>query len=179
MFNIWKTYRAHLTQGLLLLFLLAMPLCYFIQKSHYIHSDFYTERMDAISEQIGTSLEREVIWEDSKDEAQSSIMYTAYYYPQALSVVCQTTPVTYLQDQDGLGAAYLISDSGTLYPATLLQDTEYNSTLLIFEEVPSEFVRHLQYLDIVPASAVPENGSYEPDSPLAERIRYTLQGDAG
>ena len=48
MFNIWKTYRAHSTQGLLLLFLLAMPLCYFIQKSHYIHSDFYTERMDAI-----------------------------------------------------------------------------------------------------------------------------------
>ena len=91
----------------------------------------------------------------------------------------RSTPVTYLQDQDGLGAAYLISDSGTLYPATLLQDTEYNSTLLIFEEVPSEFVRHLQYLDIVPASAVPENGSYEPDSPVAERIRYTLQGDAG
>lgn len=179
MSNIWKAHRAYLAQGLLLLFLLAMPLCYFIQKSHYIHSDFYTERMNALSEQIGTSLEREVIWEDSKDEAQSSIMYTAYYYPQALSVVCQTTPVIYLQDQEeGLGAAYLISDSGTLYPATILQDTEYNSTLLIFEQVPSEFVRHLRYLDIVPASAVPENGSYEPDGLVPERIRYTLQGDA-
>ena len=178
MLNLWKAHRAHLSQGLLLLFSLAMPLCYFIQKSYFIHSDFYTAHMDAISEQIDAPLEREVIWEDSKDEAQSSIMYTAYYYPQALSVVCQTTPVTYMQSQeDGMGAAYLISDSGTVYPATFLQDTEYNSTLLIFEEVPSEFIRHLQYLDIVPASAVPESGSYNPDSPAAERIRYALQGE--
>lgn len=176
--TILKDHKGHIAQALLMVILIAIPLFYFSQKVHDIRNDYYTERMTAISEKIGGELERQVIWEDSKDENQSSIMYTAYYYPQALSVVCRTTPVIYVRDQNTPpGAAFLVSDSGTIYPATVVEDTEYNATLLIFEDVPSEFVNHLAYLDIVPSQEVPENGVYNPSQVIEDRIRYSLQGE--
>lgn len=176
--SILKAHQAHVAQALLMVILLAMPMFYFAQKYEYIHSDLYTAHMETISDQIGGDLERQVIWQESKDESQSSMMYTAYYYPQALSVVCRTTPVTYVRDQNTPpGAAYLVSDSGTLYPATVVEDTEYNATLLIFENVPSEFVQHLAYLDIVPSQLVAKNGKYDPGTVIESRIRYALQGD--
>lgn len=170
--------QAQMAQVLFLVALMALPVLYFYQKYHYIRSDMYTETMASISEQIGGTLEREVIWEDSKDEAKSSMMYTAFYYPQALSVVCRTTPVTYVRDNNTPpGVAYLISDQGMLYPSKTVEDTEYNTTLLIFEDVPSDFIDRLEYLDIIPEEAVPEDGLYDPHAPVSGRIRYTLQGD--
>lgn len=176
--SVLKEHKAHIAQALLMIILLAIPMFYFAQKYEYIHSDLYTTHMESISKQIGGELEREIIWQDSKDESQSSMMYTAYYYPQALSVVCRTTPVTYVRDQNTPpGVAYLVSDTGTLYPSTIVEDTEYNATLLIFENVPSEFVRHLAYLDIVPSQFVAENGTYDPGTVIESRIRYALQGE--
>lgn len=173
-----KNKQAQFSQILLVLLLMALPLFYFFQKFNYIRSDMYTDTMTAVSEQIGGKLERQVIWEDSKDENKSSMMYTAYYYPQALSVVCRTTPVTYVRDGNTPpGVAYLISDEGMLYPAKTVEDTEYNTTLLVFENVPSDFIGRLRYLDIVPEQSVPEDGLYRPSDPVSGRIRYTLQSD--
>lgn len=176
---ILRDHKGHVAQALLMVLLIMVPLFYFAQKVQDIRSDLYTEHMTQVSEQIGGALERQVIWEDSKDENQSSMMYTAYYYPQALSVVCRTTPVIYVRDQNTPpGAAFLISDSGTIYPATVVEDTEYNATLLIFENVPSEFIEHLAYLDIVPSQLVPDNGEYDPGQVIEDRIRYTLRGES-
>lgn len=170
--------QAQLAQALFLLILLALPLFYFYQKFQYIRSDVYTDQMTVIAEQIGTSLERQTIWEDSKDESKSNMMYTAYYYPQALTVVCRTTPVSYVRDQNTPpGVAYLVSQQGTLYPSKQVSDTEYNATLLIFENVPSDFIDHLEYLDIIPEQAVPEDGLYQPNTAVDGRIRYTLKGE--
>lgn len=172
---ILKDHKAHVAQAVLMVFLLLIPCFYFAQKVHNLHSDLYTAHMTAVSEQIGRELEREVIWEDSKDESRNSMMYTAYYYPQALSVVCRTTPVTYVRDQNTPpGVAYLVSDTGELYPATVVEDTEYNATLLVFEDVPSAFIDRLAYLDIVPSQKVPEGAVYDPGAAVEERIRYTL-----
>lgn len=175
---IWKDHKGHIAQALLMVVLISIPLFYFSQKVHHIRSDYYTEHMTAISQKIGGELERQVIWEDSKDQNQSSIMYTAYYYPQALSVVCRTTPVIYVRDQNTPpGAAFLVSESGTIYPSKVVEDTEYNATLLIFENVPSAFISDLAYLDIVPSQEVPENGAYDPSQIIEDRIRYSLQGE--
>lgn len=93
-------------------------------------------------------------------------------------MVCRIIPVTYVIDQNTpTGVAYLVSNTGTLYPSTIVEDTEYNATLLIFENVLSEFVRHLAYLDIVLSQFVAENGKYDPSKAIESRSRYALQGE--
>ena len=101
------------------------------------------------------------------------MIYTAYYYPQALSLVCHTTPI---QNQSTPPTvAYLVSDQGTLYPAEIAWDGEYNTTLLVFEEIPKEAIDNLAYLDVIPEEeGTAVRAEYDPNIQTPKRVRYRL-----
>lgn len=168
-----KDKRPQIAQILLTLLLLSMPMLYFVQKYDYIHEDMYTMQMSKVSKQIGEKLERELLWQNSKDEKNDSMIYTAYYYPQALSLVCHTTPMRN-QNTPPI-VAYLVSDQGTLYPAEIAWDGKYNTTLLIFEDIPADAIDSLSYLDVLPEEAsTAASAMYTPNTQTSKRVRYPL-----
>lgn len=169
-----KDKRPYIAQVLLTLLLLSMPMLYFVQKYDYIHGDLYTVEMSKISNQIGAKLERELLWKNSKDENNGSMIYTAYYYPQSLSLVCHTTAMH--NQNTPLTAAYLVSNQGTLYPAQIAWDGEYNTTLFVFENVPEEAISSLSYLDVIPEEqSAAASATYDPAVKTSKRVRYSLQ----
>ena len=169
-----KEHRPHVAQFLLTVLLLCLPMLYFVQKYEYIHGDIYTMEMSKVSNEIYGKLEREMIWKNHKDEQNNGMIYAAYYYPQALSLVCHTTRI---QNEDTAPTiAYLVSDEGTLYPAKVAWNGEYNTTLLIFENIPDEEVNNLSYLDILPDEvATTASAMYDPTMTISGRVRYPLQ----
>ncbi len=170
-----KEHRPYVAQFLLTILLLCLPMLYFVQKYEYIHADVYTVEMSRISSQVDGKLEREMIWKNQKDEQNNGMIYGAYYYPQALSLVCHTTRVQN-ENTTPPTMAYLISDEGKLYPAKLVWNGEYNTTLLIFENIPDEEVNSLSYLDILPdEAATTASATYDPAVTISGRVRYSLQ----
>lgn len=168
-----KEKRPQIAQILLMVLLMCMPMLYFVQKYDYIHGELYTAQMSKVSNQMGEKLERQLLWNNSKDENNGSMIYTAYYYPQALSLVCHTTPI---QNQSTPPTvAYLVSDQGTLYPAEIAWDGEYNTTLLVFEDIPKEAIDNLAYLDVIPEEeGTAVRAEYDPNIQTPKRVRYRL-----
>lgn len=168
-----KDKRPQIAQILLTVLLMCMPMLYFVQKYDYIHEDVYTTQMSKVSNQIGEKLDRQLLWKNNKDENNGSMIYTAYYYPQALSLVCHTTPMH--NQNTPPTVAYLVSDDGALYPAEIAWDGEYNTTLLIFEDIPTDVVDSLSYLDVLPEEdASPASAMYDPNTQTSKRVRYQL-----
>lgn len=148
---------------------------YFTQKYEYIHSDLYTAEMSQLSSKMDGKLERQMIWKNCKDDQNDGMIYSAYYYPQALSLVCHTTCVQN-ENTTPASTAYLVSDTGVLYPAKLVWNGEYNTTLLIFEDIPQDTVDRLSYLDILPdEAATAASMEYDPKATISGRVRYPLQ----
>lgn len=170
-----KEHRPYVAQFLLTVLLLCLPTLYFIQKYEYIHEDFYTTEMSQISRQMDGKLERRMIWKNCKDEHNDGMIYSAYYYPQALSLVCHTTRVQN-ENTTPASTAYLVSHEGVLYPAKLVWNGAYNTTLLIFENIPDNAVDSLSYLDILPdETAIAASMEYDPKVSISSRVRYALQ----
>ena len=165
--------RPYIAQILLTLLLLCMPMLYFIQKYDYIHSDYYTATMSRVSSQVHGRLDREGMWKNQKAENNNGMIYEAYYYPQASSLVCHTTRM-HNQDTPPI-TAYLVSDDGTMYPAEIAWDGEYNTTLLIFEDIPQGSIQSLSYLDVIPEEeSATTSTTYDPNIKTSKRVRYQL-----
>lgn len=169
-----KEKRPHIAQVLLTFLLLCMPMLYFVQKYDYIHSDYYTVTMSKVSDQVHGRLDRQAMWKNQKDENNDGMIYGAYYYPQASSLVCHTTRM-HNQDTPPI-TAYLVTEDQATYPAYLVWDGKYNTTLLIFEDIPEEAIYSLSYLDVIPeAQSAAASTTYDPNMKTSERVRYLLQ----
>lgn len=168
-----KEKRSHIAQILLTLLLLSMPMIYFVQKYDYIHGELYTATMSKVSNQIQGRLDREVLWKNQKDEKNIGMIYTAYYYPQSGSLVCHTTRM-HNQDTPPI-AAYLVAKEQTAtYPAEIIWDGEYDTTLLIFEDIPPETIGSLSCLDVIPKDETVSAAIYDPNKETLKRVRYPL-----
>lgn len=167
-----KEKRAILAQVFLMITLSILPALYFAQKYEVLQEDLYTSAMSALSDQLNKPLERQVIWQNSHDQAKSEMLYTAYYYPQALTIVCHTSPI-FSQIRKHINA-YLVSDTNVSYQASQLQDTRWNTGLLIFENIPVDQVSHLTYLDIVSLDQPQSENIDDPVNDTMERTRFLL-----
>lgn len=172
--RIKKDWHVYAAQVLLMCIMFAIPCFYFVQKYKSLQDELYTLHMQEVAQQIDGRLERQVIWKEGRDQARTQMLYTAYYYPEACTVICRTSQI--LPPNQTEGNAYLVSDTNELYPASLAQNMEWNTSLFVFENIPSDFIGTLSYLDIIPSD--PDVVSYDPRADDPDRIRYILKPES-